>query len=70
MSTPRNRLAYERGQAIKEEIRTLLESRSQIQPLWTAEDIQLRLSRHLALRTIRLYMQQFRDESLVTLPLR
>lgn len=39
MSAPRNLRAYERGQALRNEIRVILESRSQLQPPLTARAI-------------------------------
>lgn len=60
--SPRNRIAFERGQAIREEIRAQLERQPSIEKSPEAKQIQPLLSRRLSERTIQWHTQQIRKE--------
>jgi repressor of nif and glnA expression len=70
MTTPRNRLQWEAGQAIRAEIRQILFERNPLSHPLTAEQIGWRLSREISVRTIRWHLQQIRQGVQHTLPLR
>jgi len=63
MSTPRNRQAFERGQALRAEIRALLEQHSPLARPLTARNILGRLSRRVSERQVQWHMQVIRDEA-------
>jgi hypothetical protein len=61
VTAPRNRKAVERGQALRAEIRALLEAHPPLAPPLTAKHVQPRLSRSASLRTIRRHLQALRS---------
>ena len=67
MSGPRNREAFERGQALRAEIRALLERHSPLARPLTAREILARLSRRASERTVRWHVAQIRQAELESL---
>ena len=67
---PRNLAAFERSQAIRGEIRSLLEAWPPIAPPLTSKRVRELLGLSLSSRTIRWHVQAVRSERETTLPLR
>jgi hypothetical protein len=63
-TVPRNLVAYEQGQAVRQEIRALLERNAPTAPPLTAKQIMPRLSRMLSARTVQWHMREIRQETL------
>jgi hypothetical protein len=63
VSGPRNRQAFARGQALRAEIRALLEQHPKLATPLTAREILARLSRRTSERTVQWHMRAIRDEA-------
>jgi hypothetical protein len=66
MVAARNKQLYAQGQAVRADIRSILEQHSPLLPPLTAKSIRLRLRRHsfLALRTIQWHLHEIRSQTL------